>query len=95
MISRKELLKLAALARLRVDEAEIERFQNDIAKMLEYVKTLDKVDTSGIEPQSQASVTGNVLRPDDVQPSLPVNEALKNAPERIDDFLKVPKVVDN
>lgn len=95
MISREELLKLAALARLQLDEAEIERFQKDIAEMLAYVKTLEEIDTSGIEPQLQALISGNVLREDVVQPSLPVDEALKNAPDRIDNYLKVPKVVDN
>lgn len=95
MISREELLKLAALARLQLDESEIERFQKDIAEMLEYVKTLDEVDTSGIEPQLQALIAGNVLREDIAQPSLPVEEALKNAPERVDNYFKVPKVVDN
>ena len=95
MISREELLKLAALARLQLDESEIERFQKDIAEMLEYVKTLDEVDTSSIEPQLQALVAGNVLREDVAQPSLPVEEALKNAPERVDNYFKVPKVVDN
>ncbi len=95
MISREELLKLAALARLRLDESEVARFQNDIAEMLEYVKTLDEVQTIGVEPSLQTAVTGNVFRDDIVQPSLPVEEALKNAPERIENFIKVPKVVDN
>lgn len=95
MISREELLKLAALARLKLDENEIERFQHDIAEMLEYVKTLDEVDTSGVEPRAQAAVDGNVLRKDVVEPSLPVDEALKNAPKRVDDYFVVPKVVDN
>ncbi|MBK7091284.1 MAG: Asp-tRNA(Asn)/Glu-tRNA(Gln) amidotransferase subunit GatC [bacterium] len=95
MISRDELLKLAALARLRLDESEIAQFQDDIAKMLEYVKKLDQVDTSGVQSQLQENVTGNVLREDIVTPSLGVDEALKNAPERVDNYFKVPKVVDN
>jgi len=95
MISRDELLKLAALARLRLDESEIAQFQDDIAKMLEYVKKLDQVDTSGVQSQLQENVTENVLREDIVTPSLGVDEALKNAPERVDNYFKVPKVVDN
>ena len=95
MISREELLKLAALARLRLDESEIVQFQDDIAKMLEYVKKLDQVDTSGVQSQLQENVTENVLREDIVTPSLGVDEALKNAPERVDGYFKVPKVVDN
>lgn len=95
MITREELLKLAALARLQLDEAEIERFQRDIAEMLNYVKLLDEVDTSGIEAEIAKSQTGNVLREDVVQPSLPVEEALKNAPARSGDYFTVPRVVDN
>ncbi|MGB5107254.1 MAG: Asp-tRNA(Asn)/Glu-tRNA(Gln) amidotransferase subunit GatC [Candidatus Zixiibacteriota bacterium] len=95
MISREQLLKLAALARLRLDESEIEPFQNDIAGMLDYVKTLGEIDTSAIDLSAADSGQANVLRADIVQPSLPVEEALKNAPERVDNYFKVPKVVDN
>ncbi len=95
MITREELLKLAALARLRLDESEIERFQRDIAEMLEYVKQLEEVDTSSIESDEAILLSGNVLRDDETSPSLPVEEALKNAPERTGDYFKVPRVVDN
>lgn len=95
MITREELLKLAALARLRLDESEIERFQHDIAEMLEYVKQLEEVDTSSIESDEAILLSGNVLRDDETSPSLPVEEALKNAPERTGDYFKVPRVVDN
>lgn len=95
MITREELLKLAELARLRLDEAEIPRFQKDIAEMLEYVRLLEEVDTSQVEAESSITPSGNVLRKDEVQPSLPVEEALKNAPEREGNYFKVPRVVDN
>lgn len=94
MINREQLLKLAALARLRLDESEIAPFQKDIAEMLDYVKTLEQVDTTAVD-LAEAADQPNVLREDIVQPSLPVEEALKNAPERVDNFFKVPKVVDN
>lgn len=95
MITREELLKLAALARLRLDEAEIPRFQKDIAEMLEYVRLLEEVDTSQVEADSPVTPSGNVLREDEVQRSLPTEEALKNAPEREGNYFKVPRVVDN
>lgn len=94
MINREQLLKLAALARLRLDESEIAPFQKDIAEMLDYVKTLEQVDTTAVD-LAEAADQPNVLREDIVQPSLPVEEALKNAPERVDNFFNVPKVVDN
>ena len=94
MINREQLLKLAALARLRLDESEIAPFQKDIAEMLDYVQTLEQVDTTAVD-LAEAADQPNVLREDIVQPSLPVEEALKNAPERVDNYFKVPKVVDN
>ncbi len=94
MINREQLLKLAALARLRLDESEIAPFQKDIAEMLDYVKTLEQVDTTAVD-LAEAADQPKVLREDIVQPSLPVEEALKNAPERVDNYFKVPKVVDN
>jgi aspartyl-tRNA(Asn)/glutamyl-tRNA(Gln) amidotransferase subunit C len=95
MISREELLKLAALARLHLDETEVERFQSDIAEMLKYVETLGEVDTTGIASLSQIAGAGGILREDTIQPSLSVEDALRNAPERVDNYIKVPKVVDN
>ena len=94
MINREQLLKLAALARLRLDESEIAPFQKNIAEMLDYVQTLEQVDTTAVD-LAEAADQPNVLREDIVQPSLPVEEALKNAPERVDNYFKVPKVVDN
>ena len=94
MINREQLLKLADLARLRLDESEIAPFQKNIAEMLDYVQTLEQVDTTAVD-LAEAADQPNVLREDIVQPSLPVEEALKNAPERVDNYFKVPKVVDN
>ena len=95
MISRKELLKLAELARLQLDEAEVERFQKDIAQMLDYVKLLDEADTSSTVAGPSKAMEVNVLRDDVARASLRVEEALKNAPQREGDFFKVPRVVDN
>ncbi len=94
MISREEVLKLAELARLSLSEPEIASLQKDLDQMLEYVKQLQSVDTDGVEPMSHSIELKSVMRPDEVKPSLPVEEALKNAPERVDDFFKVPKVID-
>lgn len=94
MISREEVLAIAHLARLRLSEEEIELFQKDLGEMLEYVRQLQEVDTTGLAPMSHPQSLRNVLREDVVGQSLPVDEALKNAPEREGDFFKVPKVID-
>lgn len=94
MISREELLKLAELTRLRLDESEIARFQADISEMLEYVRKLEQVDTSGVGTTAATVPDSTSLRDDLVRPSLPVTEALKNAPATSGDFFKVPPVVE-
>jgi aspartyl-tRNA(Asn)/glutamyl-tRNA(Gln) amidotransferase subunit C len=94
MISREEILKLAELARLSLSDEEIEQLQNDLDEMLEFVKQLQQVDTEGVEPMSHSIDLKSVMRPDKLTASLPVEEALKNAPARIGDFFKVPKVID-
>lgn len=94
MISREEILKLAELARLRLSEEEITSLQRDLDQMLEYVRQLQQVDTEGVEPMSHSIDLNSIMRADEVKPSLPVEEALKNAPARVDDFFAVPKVID-
>ena len=94
MITREEVLRIAQLARLRLEEEEIERFQRDLDEILTYVESLKEVDTTGVEPRSQFVGQTNVLRSDEVRPSLPVEEALRNAPERAGNYFKVPRVVD-
>ena len=95
MITKNEVSKLAELARLKFDDAEVEQLQQDLAEVLQYVETLKEVDTAGIEPRLRFTGQENVFREDIVTHSLAIEEALANAPERVDDFLKVPKVVDN
>ena len=92
-ISLEEVEHIAKLARLQLTEEEKKRFQVELGKILEYFDQLKKLDTENVPPMTHAVPIENVLRDDEVQPSLPVEEALQNAPEKKDSYFQVPKVV--
>ena len=84
---------IAKLARLNLSPAEIEKFTHELTAILSYVDQLQTVDTTGVEPQNQFIKAENVFREDIVEDSLPREEALKNAPDRDEEYFHVPKVI--
>ncbi len=86
--------KLAHLARLSLSEAEIASFETQLGQVLEYVKLLEGLDVSGVEPTAHASPVFNVMREDIVCPSFSVEEALANAPHKASELFIVTKVVE-
>jgi aspartyl-tRNA(Asn)/glutamyl-tRNA(Gln) amidotransferase subunit C len=84
---------VAKLARLALDDEQLRRFTPQLESILEYVDKIRAVDVSGVEPMAHALPLANVLREDVVEPSLPIEEVLKNAPETDGRFFKVPKVI--
>ena len=92
-ISREEVEHVAKLARLEISEGEKETFARQLSEILAYVRTLDGLDTEGIEPTATVLEQTNVSRADEVKPSLPVALALTNAPESEDGFFRVPKII--
>lgn len=89
-----EVEHIALLARLSVSEQEKEKFSQQLGGILDYVKKLDELDTSGIEPTSHVIEMSNVMREDNLRPSLSKDEALMNAPDRTGDFYRVPKIIE-
>ena len=92
-VSKKEVEKIAGLARLHITEQEKEKYTTQLNMILKYMEQLNSIDTSNIDPISHPFDLTNVVREDKVEPSLPVDEALKNAPDRSGDYFKVPKVI--
>jgi len=92
-ISLQEVEHIAKLARLQLTDEEKKRFQVELGKILEYFDQLKKLDTEKVPPMTHAVPIENVLREDQVKPSLPAEEALQNAPEKKDSYFQVPKVV--
>ena len=93
-IDRKTVEHVATLARLQLTEEELARYEKQLGAILEYIATLEKVDLAGVEPLVHAAEGTNVFRDDEPRPCLDHSEALKNAPDRNDDFFIVPKVVE-
>jgi aspartyl-tRNA(Asn)/glutamyl-tRNA(Gln) amidotransferase subunit C len=85
---------IAHLARLELSDAELELLTSQLSAILDYVQQLQAVNTDGIEPLAHPLPVSNVFRPDEAEPSLPVDEALANAPRRTGDFYSVPAVFD-
>jgi aspartyl-tRNA(Asn)/glutamyl-tRNA(Gln) amidotransferase subunit C len=84
---------VAKLARLALSEAQLARFTDQLESILEYVAKISQADVSGVEPMAHAVPLANVLREDEVRPSLPLDKVLSNAPETDGPFFKVPKVI--
>ena len=89
-----DLNYVANLARLELSEEDVAMFEPQLQGILSYMEKLDAIDVSGIEPTAHANPVLNVTRPDEVCPSLPVEEALRNAPKSANDQFVVPKVVE-
>jgi aspartyl-tRNA(Asn)/glutamyl-tRNA(Gln) amidotransferase subunit C len=84
---------VARLARLDLPESRIAKLATQLESILDYVAKIQQVDMTGIEPMAHAVPLHNVLREDVIQPSLPLQKVLQNAPETDGPFFKVPKVI--
>lgn len=91
-ISREEILKLAHLSRLELDDAAVERMQVDLNKILGFVEQIKLLDLEGIEPLQYMTDETNVLREDTVIQEITHAEALKNAPDANSDYFRLPRV---
>ncbi len=89
-ISRDDVLHVAKLAELELTEPEIERFGEQLNAILEAVGKVSELDLADIPPTSHPLAVVNVFRPDESRPSLPLEDVFANAPEREDDFFRVP-----
>ena len=92
-ISRQDIEKVALLARLQLDESELESMTEQLAQVVAYVDLLAEVDTNGVEPMAHAVEVTNVFDDDTVRPSLPRDAALANAPHHDDGGYLVPAVL--
>jgi aspartyl-tRNA(Asn)/glutamyl-tRNA(Gln) amidotransferase subunit C len=89
-ITREEVLHVADLARLALTGEEIERLGEQLGAILEAVGKVSELDLSGVEPTSHPLELTNVWAADEPRPSLPLDDALANAPEREESFFRVP-----
>jgi aspartyl-tRNA(Asn)/glutamyl-tRNA(Gln) amidotransferase subunit C len=85
---------VAHLARIQLTPDEESRFGAQLGQVLDYIEKLKQLDVSNVEPTAHAVPLVNVTRADEIRPSLPNNEALRNAPARANGLFVVPKIVE-
>lgn len=94
-IDRAAVDHVARLARLDLSEEERARMQAELTAILDHAEKIQALDLDGIEPTSHAIPLRNVMRPDEVTPSLSQDEALANAPEAEGGRFRVPKIIED
>jgi aspartyl-tRNA(Asn)/glutamyl-tRNA(Gln) amidotransferase subunit C len=93
-LTREEVAHVAFLARLELTDEEKDRLTSHLNQILGHFEKLQELDTENVEPTSHAIPLNNVYREDISRPSLPVDEAVANAPEARDDCFVVPRIVE-
>jgi aspartyl-tRNA(Asn)/glutamyl-tRNA(Gln) amidotransferase subunit C len=89
-ITREDVLHVARLARLELSADEVERFQEQLAAILDAVAKVQELDLAGVPPTSHPLDVVNVWREDEPRPSLPLEDVFANAPDREGDLFRVP-----
>jgi aspartyl-tRNA(Asn)/glutamyl-tRNA(Gln) amidotransferase subunit C len=90
VIEREQVLHVAKLSRLRLEEAEVEAMRQDLSSILDHVDRLSEIDIEGVEPTSHVVPLENVLRDDAPRPSLDREVSLAGAPDPVDGAYRVP-----
>ncbi|MFL5781493.1 MAG: Asp-tRNA(Asn)/Glu-tRNA(Gln) amidotransferase subunit GatC [Thermoleophilaceae bacterium] len=90
MIDRDQVLHVARLARLRLDDAEVERMSGELSGILDHIEKIGELDLDDVEPTSHVIQVDNVLRADEPRPSLPRERALEQAPDPVEGGFGVP-----
>ena len=93
-ITCKDVADVALLSRLEFSESELETFTGQMDAILQYAEVLNKVNVENVEPMAHVLPLKNVMRVDEVKPSLQRELALFNAPEQENGYFKVPKIME-
>ncbi len=93
-LSREQVIDIADLAKLDLTEAEIEQYADQLSAVLDYASRLEQLDTDNIPPTATVLPLENVMRDDEVQPSLPRDKAIANAPGAIEGQFRVDAVLE-
>ncbi len=94
-IDNKIVKHVAHLARLELNDKELEQHSGQLASILSYISKLNQVDTANVMPTSHPLTTlKNVFRKDNLKKSLDVEASLANAPDKDGDFFRVPQIIE-
>ena len=94
MLNPQDVRQLATLARIALDDSEVELLRSQLSDILEHFQRLQNVDTEDISPTGHSTIAQSVMRIDEIELSLLVNDVLANATVRHDDFFRVRAVLD-
>lgn len=92
MIPEDEVVRVARLARLKLEEREVVELQKKFTAILGHFEFLNEAHTEGVAPQFHATEAME-LRPDTTEPAIPTADLLKNAPESFENCFRIPRVV--
>jgi aspartyl-tRNA(Asn)/glutamyl-tRNA(Gln) amidotransferase subunit C len=90
VIERDQVLHVAKLSRLRLDDAEIEKMAGELSSILGHIEKINELDLEDVEPTSHVVALENVLRADEPRPSWPRERVLEGAPDADDEGFRVP-----
>ena len=95
MLTREEILHIATLARIGLDEKDIKKYQNELSEILDYFKKLNELNVEGIEPIGHITGMQNIYRSDINKEFEPLEKEriIKNIPENKDGYIKVKGVL--
>ena len=93
LLTREEVEHVALLSRLELTAEEIDMYAQVLNRVLGHFQQLNELDTTGVPPTSHPAPILNVLRKDEKRPSLPVDEALANAPDKEANCFKTPVII--
>lgn len=92
-LSRADVEKVSLLGRLKLSEAELDTMTEQLGRIVGYIEQLNELDTTNVEPMAHAIELHNIFAEDVIQPSLPREAALANAPKRDSECYRVPAVL--
>jgi aspartyl-tRNA(Asn)/glutamyl-tRNA(Gln) amidotransferase subunit C len=89
-----DIAHISDLARIELTEEEAARFSGQFARLFEFIRELQALGVSSVSPTAQVIPLSNVMRDDEVKPSLSHEEALANAPDREGPYFKAPRILE-
>jgi aspartyl-tRNA(Asn)/glutamyl-tRNA(Gln) amidotransferase subunit C len=93
IITKDQVEHIAHLCRIELREGDSEKFSKQLEEIIGYVNKMQSLNTEGIDPTFLTAPLFNVLRKDEVKPSLTLEQVLLNAPDREDNYFKMPRIL--
>lgn len=93
MIDKKDIKNIAYLARLEIEENQLDLYGQNLSKALAYFNEISQINTTGVTPMITPIEFKNFLREDKVEPHFESDEMVRNAPDKLGNLFKVPPVV--